>query len=60
MFTAGPAHGEAIGEWCGEPLYHGSLDPKAYRAQLTAAGLTVEKGGDQGVWMARNAFLSAK
>lgn len=60
MFTAGPAHGEAIGEWRGEPLYHGSLDPEAYRTLLTAAGLTVEEGGDQGVWMARRAILSAK
>lgn len=60
MFTAGHAHGEAIGEWRGEPLYHGSLNPEAYRTLLTEAGLTVEKGGDQGVWMARRAILSAK
>lgn len=60
MFTAGPAHGEAIGEWRGEPLYHGSLAPDAYRSLLTQAGLTVETGGDQGVWLARRAILSAK
>ena len=60
MFTAGPAHGEAIGEWRGEPLYHGSLAPKAYRALLDEAGLTSEKAGDQGVWLARRAILSAK
>ena len=60
MFTAGPAHGEAIGEWRGEPLYHGSLDPDAYRALLTEAELTVENDGDQGVWLARRAILSAK
>jgi len=60
MFTAGPTHGEAIGEWRGEPLYHGSLAPEAYHRLLTEAGLTVEKGGDQGVWMARRAILSAK
>lgn len=60
MFTAGPAHGEAIGEWRGEPLYHGSLDPDAYHALLTEAGLTVESRGDQGVWLARRAILSAK
>ncbi len=52
MFTAGPAHGEA--------LYHGSLDPDAYRALLTEADLTVENAGDQGVWLARRAILSAK
>ena len=60
MFTAGPAHGEAIGEWRGEALYHGSLDPDAYRALLTEADLTVENAGDQGVWLARRAILSAK
>ncbi|MNI81149.1 hypothetical protein D3C73_1377380 [compost metagenome] len=60
MFTAGPAHGEAIGEWRGEPLYHGSLDPDAYQALLSEAGLTVESAGDQGVWLARRAILSAK
>ena len=60
MFTAGPAHGEAIGEWRGEPLYHGSLDPEAYQALLSEVGLTVESAGDQGVWLARRAILSAK
>ena len=60
MFTAGPAHGEAIGEWRGEPLYHGSLAPEAYRGLLTEAGLMVESSGDQGVWLSRRAILSAK
>ncbi|MFS0741559.1 class I SAM-dependent methyltransferase [Brevundimonas sp. 3P9-tot-E] len=60
MFTAGPAHGEAIGEWRGEALYHGSLDPDAYRALLTEADLTVENAGDNGVWLGRRAILSAK
>jgi hypothetical protein len=26
LFTSGPVGGEAIGEYRGEPLYHGSLD----------------------------------
>ena len=26
MFTSGPSHGEVIGTYKGEPLYHGSLD----------------------------------
>lgn len=63
MFTSGPAHGETIGEWRGEPLYHGSLDPEAYRALLTGAGLMVEIDGaaaGEGVWLARRAILSAK
>jgi len=38
MFTSGPEHGEEIGEWMGEPLYHGSLAPEEYRALLKAAG----------------------
>ena len=36
MFTSGTSHGEAIGEWMGEPLYHGSLAPEEYRARLAA------------------------
>jgi SAM-dependent methyltransferase len=37
-FTAGPAHGEALGEWQGEPLYHASLAPDEYQALLEASG----------------------
>ena len=36
MFTSGPAHGEAIGSYKGEPLYHASLDAAEYRALLNA------------------------
>jgi SAM-dependent methyltransferase len=38
MFTSGSEHGEAIGEWMGEPLYHGSLSPAEYGALLKANG----------------------
>jgi SAM-dependent methyltransferase len=38
MFTSGPGEGEVIGEWQGEPLYHGSLDADGYRGLLEAAG----------------------
>lgn len=41
MFTSGPAHGEAIGDFEGEPLYHASLDPEEYRALLGAHGFRV-------------------
>jgi SAM-dependent methyltransferase len=41
MFTSGPAHGEAIGAFHGEPLYHASLDPAEYRALLDAHGFEV-------------------
>ena len=42
MFTSGPRHGEAIGEWQGEPLYHASLAPEEYRELLGANGFAVE------------------
>jgi SAM-dependent methyltransferase len=41
MFTSGPARGEAIGEFEGEPLYHASLDPDEYRALLADHGFRV-------------------
>jgi 2-polyprenyl-3-methyl-5-hydroxy-6-metoxy-1,4-benzoquinol methylase len=34
MFTSGTSEGEAIGEWQGEPLYHGSLDTSEYQQLL--------------------------
>jgi len=61
MFTSGQAYGETIGQWRGEPLYHASLDPEAYRALLADAGLRVEYDrAESGVWLCRRAFLSAK
>nr|WP_302480577.1 class I SAM-dependent methyltransferase [Brevundimonas vesicularis] len=61
IFTSGQGHGETIGLWRGEPLYHASLDPEAYRALLADAGLRVEyDGAESGVWLAGRAFLSAK
>jgi 2-polyprenyl-3-methyl-5-hydroxy-6-metoxy-1,4-benzoquinol methylase len=41
MFTSGPAHGEAIGDFEGEPLYHASLDPDDYRSLLDQHGFRV-------------------
>ncbi|MFN4088242.1 MAG: class I SAM-dependent DNA methyltransferase [Alphaproteobacteria bacterium] len=41
MFTSGPAAGEAIGRFEGEPLYHASLDPDEYRGLLGEAGFAV-------------------
>lgn len=58
MFTSGQAHGETIGQWRGEPLYHASLDPEAYRALLGDSGLRVEYDEvESGVWLARRAIL---
>ncbi len=41
MFTSGPAHGEAIGSFAGEPLYHASLDAAEYRSLLDRNGFRV-------------------
>lgn len=60
MFTSGSAYGESVGEWRGEPLYHGSLSTAEYRAALAHAGFEVlEHRGDDAetggatVWLAR-------
>jgi SAM-dependent methyltransferase len=41
MFTSGPAHGDEIGSWRGEPLYHGSLDPVEYSHLLDVHGFDI-------------------
>ncbi|HMM91312.1 class I SAM-dependent methyltransferase [Bradyrhizobium sp.] len=41
LFTSGPAHGEAIGEFAGEPLYHASLAADEYRVLLDRNGFGV-------------------
>jgi SAM-dependent methyltransferase len=41
MYTSGTAHGEAIGIYHGEPLYHGSLAPAEYEALLAANGFAL-------------------
>lgn len=60
MFTSGPAHGEAIGRYRGEPLYHASLAPDEYRALLAANGFRVISNvfddpecGGHSVWLAQ-------
>src|SRR5437868_1553823 len=60
LFTSGPQHGEAIGSFEGEPLYHASLDPDEYRLLLTANGFQVvahvaedQTCGGHTVWLAR-------
>lgn len=60
MFTSGPEHGEVIGEWQGEPLYHGSLDPEEYRQLLATNGFALvdyrirdRECGSATVWLAR-------
>lgn len=41
MFTSGPREGEAIGSYCGEPLYHASLAPSEYEQLLATSGFVV-------------------
>lgn len=60
MFTAGPAHGIAMGTFFGEPLFHASLAPEEYRLHLDAHGFDVldhvaedPDCGGHTVWLAR-------
>jgi 2-polyprenyl-3-methyl-5-hydroxy-6-metoxy-1,4-benzoquinol methylase len=59
MFTSGSSHGEAIGVFQGEPLYHASLDPAEYRTLLEDHGFHVaahvfedQNCGGRAVWLA--------
>ena len=60
LFTSGPRHGEAIGTFHGEPLYHGSLAAAEYRRLLNNNGFDVIANvaedpdcGGHTVWLAR-------
>lgn len=60
MFTSGPSHGEAIGVYKDEPLYHGSLDGAEYRSLLNQNGFNVVSHvnedatcGNHTVWLAQ-------
>jgi trans-aconitate methyltransferase len=60
MFTSGSAAGEAIGEYCGEPLFHASLDPAEYEELLESNGFTVlahvtddPECGHHTIWLVR-------
>jgi SAM-dependent methyltransferase len=60
MFNSGPAFGEGIGSYRGDPLYHASLDPAEYRQLLAQHGFelidhVVEDplAGGRTVWLVR-------
>ena len=60
MFTCGPSHGESVGSYKGEPLYHGSLDGTEYRSLLNQNGFDVVSHvvddptcGNHTVWLAQ-------
>jgi hypothetical protein len=60
MFNTGPAYGEAIGSYRGDPLYHASLDALEYENLLSSSGFELiehyvgdPKIGERIVWLAR-------
>jgi SAM-dependent methyltransferase len=61
MFNSGPAHGEGVGSYRGDPLYHASLNPDEYTTLLGGIGFEViahtvedwQTGGGRTVWLAR-------
>ena len=60
MFTSGPSHGDMIGEFEGEPLYHSSLSEDEYRVLLDRHGFDVidhvvedPECGHHTVWLAQ-------
>lgn len=60
IFTTGPEHGEALGTFAGETLYHASLSPEEYRGLLTENGFEVVAHrvndpdcGGHTIWLAR-------
>jgi SAM-dependent methyltransferase len=60
LFTSGTSHGESVGSYRGEPLYHASLAPAEYQQLLESNGLSVKAHvpadpdcGDHTVWLAQ-------
>lgn len=67
LFTSGTSHGERIGSYRGEPLYHGSLSPAEYSELLALNGFHVRAHivedpdcGFHTVWLAQRADRSAE
>ena len=67
MFNTGPAHGEAVGSYRGDPLYHASLNPDEYESLLLANGFEIvdhvvedPKAGGRTVWLARLSELRSE
>jgi SAM-dependent methyltransferase len=62
MFNTGPAHGEGVGSYRGDPLYHASLDPDEYERLLATSGFALvdhviedPNAGGRTIWLARRA-----
>jgi SAM-dependent methyltransferase len=64
MFNTGPQHGESVGDYRGDPLYHASLSPDEYVALSARFGFCVlqhaandAQAGGRTVWLCqRNEF----
>jgi hypothetical protein len=61
MFNAGPQHGEAIGSYRDDPLYHASLAPSEYKALINRFGFEVvehvsndARAGGRTAWLCRS------
>jgi hypothetical protein len=59
MFNTGPQHGEAIGNFRGDPLYHASLSSTEYAGLLAKIGFDIvshvvedAQAGGRTVWLA--------
>ncbi len=60
LFNGGPAAGEAIGSYRGDPLYHASLSGEEYAELLTGAGFAIvhhaaedPAAGGRTAWLSR-------
>ena len=60
MFNAGPEHGEGVGDYRGDPLYHASLSATEYEALIARFGFRVvqhiandAEAGGRTVWLCR-------
>ena len=60
MFNTGPAFGEAVGNYRGDPVYHASLDSNEYREllarydfELIEHSIEDPQAGGRTVWLAR-------
>lgn len=60
MFNAGSAHGEAVGSYCGDSVYHASLDATEYEALLDGIGFEIvahhvddDAAGGRTAWLSR-------
>jgi SAM-dependent methyltransferase len=65
MFNSGPGHGESLGCYRGDPLYHASLDTAEYERLLATFGFELidhivedRQAGGRTVWLARKAVGS--